>query len=181
MLSDITEVELKNKVISVSTYLIAIIILRNPVCTLAYFHPTLPRPLRLMFSLTKVLLLYTICAFIDDNDWFDGWSIILVNFAIVPVTAVLTLLKNYLARSRRLIALGYVTTLVLISLMLVLAIIEGIESEPRKYELDRWGQLMINCLVWEILLFDSWKALGSLFIFRSIVADGESSAEQLID
>ena len=106
---------------------------------------------------------------------------LLINIALVPIQIGLAMFRNYLGRSRKLAPVGYIANIVLISLMLLLMIINGIQLEPLANYLDRWGSMVVWTLIWEILVFDSIRAFITLHSYRNIIENGESALESLID
>jgi len=57
---------------------------------------------------------------------------------------------------------AYCVNIAISIVLLVVIIIEGIESEPFKEDLDQWGLMIIKTLIWEILFFDTVKAFGAI-------------------
>jgi hypothetical protein len=135
-----------------------------------------------MFSLSKILTLFSLCAFFDEVTWIDDpVAPIVINLSLFPYTILLQLLKTYTARSKRLAPVGYLTTGVICLLSIVVIVIEGIESEPYSELLRIWGHLIIKCLVIEIFIFDTIRAVFNLIVYRKIIEHNEHIFEKLID
>jgi hypothetical protein len=118
-----------------------------------------------MFSLSKVFTMMTLCAAMTD--YLDSApAVIVVNIIMLPVAFGLQLLRNYTGRSRRLAPVGYLATGFIVMLTLVLMIIEGIQLEPHAPTLEHWGSMTVWALLWEIIIFDTIRAVLILVVYR---------------
>lgn len=91
-----------------------------------------------MFSLSKMLIILVISAFLSEFSALNNitGTLLVDLIVVVPVAAILQLLRNYTARSKRLASVGYFSIGLTILICIVMIVIQGIQSEPHAQSME---------------------------------------------